>query len=114
MNLTEMAIEILQIKNRIDQISESDNGEHNYDLETFEQLWSNTSGGFEGMGGCSMTWERVYVFVPKRRNKNYIVFFGGRFGYKIPKDNEVFKEDLKNMNIAGMSSFKERYLKEEE
>lgn len=80
-----------------------------YELYTFEQTWGNTSGGFEGIGGCAMTTERTYVLVP---NGNFddecFVYFGGRFAYSVPFSDE-FMQDIRNHCVAGKKSYS-RYL----
>lgn len=74
-----------------------------FELHTFEQLWGNTSGGFEGFGGSAMTNQRTYVFVPFNENsERCIVYFGGRYAYHADY-TEDFKEDLRNQNMVGIS-----------
>lgn len=81
-----------------------------YELYTFEQTWGNTSGGFEGIGGCVMTTGRTYVFVPEAGfDDECYVYFGGRFAYSVPYSDE-FMEDIKKHSIAGTKSYG-RYLK---
>lgn len=36
-----------------------------FQMETFVQMWGNTSGGFGGIGGDMMTSQRTYVFIPE-------------------------------------------------
>lgn len=103
-----------------------------YELYTFEQLWGNTSGGFEGWGGCAMTDatlgerhpcrpldcgsrdvlspQRTYVFIPEVGFDNICyVYFGGRFAYSVPYSDE-FMQDIKKHSIAGAMSYG-KYLK---
>ena len=81
-----------------------------FKMETFVQVWGNTSGGFEGFGGSAMTKQRTYVFIPCGINEDCYVYFGSRFGYSVPM-SEKFKEDVKNHNVAGCNH-REKYLKE--
>lgn len=81
-----------------------------FDLETFVQVWGNTSGGFEGVGGSAMTSQRTYVLIPMYAdNEDCLVFFGGRFAYNAPYSN-TFIDDVRSRCMAGMSK-KEKYLK---
>lgn len=84
---------------------------NDFELYTFEQTWGNTSGGFEGIGGRAMTNQRTYVFVPltATENEECLVFFGGRFAYHAPC-NEIFMNDVRDQNIAGVSQ-KSKYRK---
>lgn len=113
-NLRDMAIEILQIDsefyNRMgynlykEGVRISD-----FDLFTFIQMWGNTSGGFEGVGGCAMTNQRTYVFIPNGGTcEMCFVYFGGRFAYAVPFSSK-FMEDVKNQRVAGKSSYR-KYL----
>lgn len=82
-----------------------------FDLETFEQMWGNTSGGFEGMGGCAMTSQRTYVLIPYIDTEDCQVYFQGTFAYSVPYSEE-FMNDVKNRNVAGLSR-KNKYFKKE-
>ena len=80
-----------------------------FELLTFTQTWGNTSGGFERAGGCAMTSQRTYVFIPiTAKDENCLVFFGGSFAYAVPYSNE-FMNDVRNSNVAGCKSYG-RYL----
>lgn len=103
LNLVSIAKDILQIelwKSRVLYDSK-----HDYEIEIFQQWWGNTSGGFEGIGGCAMTRQTTYVL--HDHNKAH-VFFNGEFAYSIEM-NIKFIEDLKVKNIAGKQSYKKRY-----
>ena len=76
----------------------------------FFQIWGNTSGGFEGIGGCAMTVQRTWVFLPKVDNEDIHVYFGSRYAYSIPKDNKAFMKDLVKNSIAGVGEYKRKYL----
>lgn len=105
MKLTKMAIELLQINEVFRYYSDCD--EEKCSMYTFEQTWGNTSGGFEGIGGSAMTNQNTYVFIPEE-DLPCIVFFGGKFAYKIPYSSE-FIEDVRKQRVAGMSSYKKKY-----
>lgn len=112
-NLRDMAIEILHIDqsfyNNIVPLYHKGVRQSDYELYTFEQLWGNTSGGFEGMGGSAMTVQRTYVFVPKHAIDNMcLVYFGGAFGYTVPISDK-FMDDVKNQRINGKSCYREYF-----
>ena len=71
-----------------------------FELETFTQIWGNTSGGFEGIGGSAMTTQRTYVFLPVTCNGPCQVYFGGRFGYAVPI-SDTFLEDVRQHKVVG-------------
>ena len=71
-----------------------------FEMETFTQMWGNTSGGFESIGGCAMTTQRTYVFIPISCNDNCIVYFEGRFAYSVPY-SDIFIKDAKERKVAG-------------
>lgn len=112
-NLRDMAIEILRIDqqfyNNIIPLYQKGVRQCDYELKTFEQLWGNTSGGFEGVGGSAMTVQRTYVFIPKHdKDDMCLVFFGGSFAYAVPYSDK-FMEDVKNENVSGKSGYR-KYL----
>jgi hypothetical protein len=114
MDLVVMARELLQIKEMIHMVSQHEYGEFYYDIEIFEQIWGNTSCAFESIGGSAMTKQTTYVLIPKEPNRNnrpkaYLVFFGGSFGYKVKVGNKAFEDDLKNKNLAGIKTGKNKY-----
>jgi hypothetical protein len=112
LNLRDMALELLLIDRNFTCYLKDPYHTRMEDFEffTFEQTWGNTSGGFEGIGGCAMTNQRTYVFVPVYTEKEEcLVFFGGRFAYHAPYC-ETFLEDVRNQRVAGVSK-KSKYRK---
>lgn len=75
--------------------------DNDFDVYIFEQMWGNTSGGFEGIGGSAMTTQTTYVLIPKF-DHDCLVFFGGRFAYKAPYSKK-FAEDVAKGNVRGKS-----------
>lgn len=106
LNLRDIAIELLLIdRNFYGYLKEPQkNRISDFELYTFEQIWGNTSGGFEGIGGSAMTNQRTYVFVPTSatESEECLVFFGGRFAYYAPY-NETLRKDIIEHNMAGVS-----------
>lgn len=73
-----------------------------FSMETFEQVWGNTSGGFEGIGGQLLTGERTYVFIPYPEIDELCqVYFGGKYAYSVPIECEKFRKDVKNRRVMG-------------
>ena len=105
LSLTQMAIELLQINDDFGRrlMSPRRHTISDFELYTFNQVWGNTSGGFEGIGGCAITTQRTYVFVPKGCAENCLVYFGGRYAYSVPY-SEAFMSDVVNSCVAGLSS----------
>lgn len=109
LNLRDMAIELLRIDQQMEmQLYKTKTKISDYALHTFEQVWGNTSGGFEGMGGSAMTAQNTHVFIPIQNCKSKIclVFFGGSFAYAVPI-NSMFLEDVKQKNILGKSRYRD-------
>lgn len=105
-NLRDIALELLMIDKEFPFYlkNPSKNNVNDFKLYSFEQIWGNTSGGFEGIGGSAMTIQRTYVFVPlaKLEEEDCLIFFGSRFAYSVPY-SEVLKQDIKKNNVAGLS-----------
>ena len=66
LNLIQIARELLAIHEEFPYHLKNydDSSIRDFVMETFTQLWGNTSGGFESMGGAAMTIQRTYVFIP--------------------------------------------------
>lgn len=79
-----------------------------FQMETFVQMWGNTSGGFEGIGGDMMTSQRTYVFIPEV-DEPCQVYFGGMYAYSVPVTDEKFLQDVRNRRVAGCSKAKTTY-----
>lgn len=84
-------------------------GSDDFEIHIFEQTWGNTSGGFEGIGGSAMTNQMTYVLIPQINYDDCLVFFGGRFAYKVPYSQEFIK-DVVEHNVKGIHGMGE-YLK---
>lgn len=119
MNLISMAKALLSIKEcyiyHLDYKELKEKGiksvsDEDFDIYIFDQIWGNTSGGFEGIGGCAMTTQTTYVLVSNVHSE-CLVFFGGGFAYKVPYSRE-FMEDVVNHNVAGKHSYG-KYLRKE-
>lgn len=91
----------------IKEIELSRRPEH-YDVELFScfaQTWGSTALGFGGMGGTAMTPDYTTIV---RFNREYCVYFGGRFAYKIDGPNDEFFQAIKHRSLAPVSE-KEKY-----
>ena len=103
LNLVSMARELLSIHEEF-PMHLRDWDKHtvaDFEMETFCQLWGSTSGGFEGIGGCAMTTQRTYVFIPLVEDEDCQVYFGGRFAYSVPPI-DLFIQDVKNKQVKGV------------
>ena len=102
LDLVDTAIELLAISQDIPYrlLKNKDKNLSDYKMETFTQIWGNTSGGFESIGGSSITEQRTYVFLPIYINDNCLVYFGGNFAYSVPC-SDIFIKDVRERRIAG-------------
>lgn len=78
----------------------------NANYHIINQLWSNTSCGWEGIGGSAMSYAYSYIIYNKYL-KIICVYYSGKLAY-IAKDDEKL-EKYKNdnfQNLPGMSSCK--------
>jgi hypothetical protein len=115
-NLRDMAIEILRIDQQFYNILggglyHKGIRQCDYDLKVFDQLWGNTSGGFQGVGGSAMTTQKTYVFIPNHNMDDKdmcFVFFGGTFAYRVPYSKE-FMDDVNCERVLGKSEHKKYY-----
>lgn len=109
LDLVGIAMDLLAIHKDIPyRFKNRQNDIHNFEMETFTQMWGNTSGGFETIGGSAMTVQRTYVFIPVNCDDNCIVYFDGRFAYSVPY-SDVFIKDVRERRIAGYHH-KDKYL----
>jgi len=97
----------LNIYDRLPQLIERPN--EGFNLESFMQIWGNTSGGHESIGGSAMTSQLTVVLWNEKRA---FIFFECNYGYKVNfslANKELFFRDLRNKNIAGSITQKKRY-----
>ena len=73
-----------------------------FELYTFEQVWSSTALGFGGVGGQAMTSARNYVFIPIHCNQKCFVYFAGRYAYAADY-SEKFMKDVLDGNMAAVT-----------
>lgn len=102
LNLIEIAREVLAIHEEFPYHLKDMENHYigDFEMETFTQIWGNTSGGFCSMGGCAMTTQRTYVFISQRADEKCQVYFGGRYAYSVPY-SEAFMNDVKNHCVEG-------------
>lgn len=109
LNLTRMAIDLLEIEQDFNQRHPTN---QDYKVVIFDQTWGNTSGGFEGVGGDAIITQPTYVLMPphnKGENSQCFVYFNGAYAYSVPYSN-MFLDDVHGRKIYGKYDFKE-YLK---
>ena len=115
-NLRDMAIEILRIDQQFYNVLGGELYHKgiracDYNLRIFDQVWGNTSGGFQGVGGSAMTTQKTYVFIPTHNMDDKdmcFVFFGGVFAYRVPYSEE-FMDDVNSERVLGKSEHKKYY-----
>lgn len=97
----------LNIYERFTQLLENPN--ESFEMTSFNQTWSNTSGGNEVIGGSAITTQLTVVLWNKDRA---FIFFDGNYGYRVNfslANKQLFFKDLKDHNIAGSITAKRRY-----
>lgn len=102
--LTKMAKELLIIEDdlshRIEYVSSCSPSIDDFELHTFEQIWSDTSCGVGGeLAGQAFTKARTYVFIPNIPDQDCLVYFGFRFAYAVPF-SQCFMKDVRNKQMA--------------
>lgn len=69
----------------------------------FPQMWGSTALGFDGIGGAAMTTAYTVVIQAQHGySREVLVYFGGRFAYRISEPNEIFWEDVNTQNVASI------------
>lgn len=111
--LATIAKHILMINDTLPYHVDSIYDDQQIDLEIFEQLWPDTSGGMSMPGtvaGCAMTMQTTYV-VYNKKNNIYHIFFDGIFAYKIHGNQakQEFFEDLSSKELKSKGEYK-KYL----
>lgn len=74
------------------------------DLEVFamfSQTWGSTALGFGGIGGSAIT-PAYTVIVANVHSREFCVYFGGRFAYKVKKPTEDFFEAVRSSNMRAV------------
>lgn len=94
---TTIAKELLEINEdlqfRVNNPSNSRIYDEAFELHIFPQTWGSTALGFGGIGGQAMTEAMTYVLLSRVDGEDCIVYFAGRFAYKVPYSPE-FMDDL--------------------
>jgi len=70
------------------------------------QLWSNTSGGWEGRGGCAMT-NSYTIIIENPYIGLACIYYGNKLAYMVKIDSEYQKHAQSNYyKLPGLSSVK--------
>lgn len=80
--------------------------EHEVEVYSFPQSWSDTTMGFGGVGGQAFTSGQTTVIT---HGGNACVYVSGRLAYKIDWYNQKFLEDLGNHQMRGAREGKSVY-----
>lgn len=108
MNLVEVAEELLEIEN--DWQRHGWFAEEKYELITFKQIWSDTSGGFQAVvAQDALTTQQTYVLFSYDKETPHLVYFDGKFAYRVAYGDETFENDLEDKHIAGCKDAIDRY-----
>ena len=112
LNLVGVAREVLAIHEEFGyHLKSSDSRISDFEMETFTQIWGSTTGGFGGIGGCAMTTQRTYVFIPMGVDENCQVYFGDRYAYSVPYSSK-FIDDVKKHQVEGRG-YQGKYMKKD-
>ena len=107
MNLVEVAEELLEIENDWQRYGFA---EENYELVTFEQIWPDTSGGFQlTIAQDALIVQRTYVLFSCDKESPHLVYFDGRFAYKVAYGDETFENDVEENHVAGYKDAIDKY-----
>ena len=71
--------------------------EHEFEVYSFPQTWSDTSCGFGGVAGQAFTTTQVTVIL---HFHNAWVYIGTRLAYIVDDINHAFMNDLRNFNMC--------------
>ena len=63
-------------------------------IAMFPQMWGSTALGFGGLGGQSMTTAYTIVLSNNGWSRDYMVYFGRRFAYRVKRPNMRFMTDV--------------------
>lgn len=96
---TTIAKELLEINEdlqfRVNNPSNSRIYDETFELHIFPQTWGSTALGFGGIGGQAITEAITYVLLPRVDGEDCIVYFAGRFAYKVPYSPELMDDLLR-------------------
>lgn len=78
-----------------------------FEIVEFDQLWPNSGGAFAKPGYVycdAMTMSRTTVLMPRTADEPYaIVFFDGKYGYRVPTKSQSFQFDLEKKLLLPVS-----------
>lgn len=73
------------------------------DVVMFPQMWGSTALGFGGGGGQAITTAYTVVI---SHGRTHVVYFNGRFAYKVERPNELFYAHVKNQDMLPVKDYK--------
>lgn len=73
------------------------------DVVMFPQTWGSTALGFGGIGGRAITTAYTVVI---SHGRTHVVYFNGRFAYKVERPNELFYAHVKNQDMLPVKDYK--------
>ncbi len=100
MDLVKVARELLEIEN--DWQRHGWFAEEKYELITFKQIWSDTSGGFQAIvTQDALITQQTYILFSCDKENPHLVYFDGRFAYGVQYGDTAFEEDVANQHVMG-------------
>lgn len=104
MNLVETAKELLQIYEDFPYAGDK------YELITFKQIWPDMSGGFQStITQDALITQQTYVLFSCDKENPHLIYFDGKFAYKVVYGDEIFENDVKENYVAGCKDAIDRY-----
>lgn len=67
----------------------------------FSQTWGSTALGFGGIGGSAIT-TAYTIIIANVHTREFCVYFGGRFAYKVKKPTEEFFNSVKSSDMRAV------------
>lgn len=68
----------------------------------FPQMWSSTALGFGGFGGQAITTAYTTIIGSGIYRKEFVVYFNGRFAYRVDDPSEQFFSDMSNQQMKSV------------
>lgn len=91
------------VKDATERMFDFDKGNFAPDIAvySFPQTWGSTALGFGGVGGQAFTDAQTVVVVYRAYENpiQAVVYFAGRFAYKVENPNNEFWNDLRSMDM---------------
>jgi hypothetical protein len=111
LNLKSLADQILKIEQDLPSRLKDPSNMKNMKMKMFEQMWGSSTLGFSGVGMDVMTNAWTFVFWHPYNKEDAVVYFGGKYAYTVPL-NENVRKDINREWMRSVSESK-HYLEKE-